>query len=237
MIRAVFFDLDGTLYDRDAFVADLFAEQFEVFRTELETVGKEPFVHRMIELDDHGHGSKKEIYKRAIEEWRLDSTVADRLCEHFWSDYDGRYKVDPAVLRLRLPEDTRVTLESLKAHRKKIGVITNGGTVRQQHKIELLGISSILDAILISESEGVRKPETEIFRRALARCGVAAGEAIFVGDHPEADVAGAKRAGLVAVWKFVPYWTLTTENVPTVHNLQEVLPLCLDAEAGRPTKR
>ena len=36
MGKAVFFDLDGILYDRDAFVTDLLSDQFEVFQTELD---------------------------------------------------------------------------------------------------------------------------------------------------------------------------------------------------------
>ncbi len=154
--------------------------------------------------------------------------MADRLLEHFWSGYDGRYKADPAIPRLRLPDDTRTTLQTLQEHGKKLGLITNGSVARQRQKLEFLGISSVFDTVLISESEGVRKPELEIFHRALERCGVEPGEALFVGDHPEVDVAGARRAGLVAVWKFVPYWTLTTDKVPTVHRLNEILPICLN---------
>ena len=227
MIEAVFFDLDGTLYDRDAFVADLFSYQFEAFRTELDSVGKDQFVQRILELDNHGYGSKLEAYRRAAEEWGSGPELADRLLEHFWSAYDGRYKVDPAIPRLRLPDDTRTTLQTLQEHGKKLGVITNGSVVRQLQKLEFLGISSVFDTVLISESEGVRKPALEIFHRALERCGVEPGKALFVGDHPEVDVAGARRAGLVAVWKFVPYWTLTTDKVPTVHRLNEILPICL----------
>ena len=70
-------------------------------------------------------------------------------------------------------------------------------------------------------------PDPEIFQRALERCGVEPCQALFVGDHPDVDVAGARRAGLVAVWKFVPYWTLTTENMMTVHRLEEILPMCI----------
>jgi len=89
----------------------------------------------------------------------------------------------------------------------------------------VLGLEHSFDAILVSEEEGVRKPDAEIFRRALARCGVDAREALFVGDHPVADVEGAHRAGLLAVWKHVPYWPPVIIAAPTIRDLSEVLPL------------
>jgi putative hydrolase of the HAD superfamily len=54
---------------------------------------------------------------------------------------------------------------------------------------------------------------------------VAAGEAVFVGDHPENDVAGARSAGLTAVWKRVPHWKMTLPDVRAVDTLSEILPL------------
>jgi putative hydrolase of the HAD superfamily len=95
----------------------------------------------------------------------------------------------------------------------------------QRRKLAVLGFEHTFDAILVSEEEGVRKPDAEIFRRALARCGVAAHEALFVGDHPVADVEGAYRAGLVAVWKFVPYWPPVITAAPVIRELSEVLAL------------
>jgi hypothetical protein len=54
MIRAVFFDLDGTLYDRDLLVRGLAGEQFSVFEDSLGDVSESLFVQRIIELDAHG---------------------------------------------------------------------------------------------------------------------------------------------------------------------------------------
>jgi FMN phosphatase YigB (HAD superfamily) len=57
-----------------------------------------------------------------------------------------------------------------------------------------------LDAIVVSDAFGLRKPRPEIFEEVLARLGVAPEEAIHVGDSLRADVAGAASAGLRTVW-------------------------------------
>ena len=108
-------------------------------------------------------------------------------------------------------------------------MITNGQSVWQQQKLNTLGIASLFDTVLISETEGVRKPDRAIFERALDRLKVKAGDAVFIGDNPEADIAGARNAGMIAVWKHVPYWPMNIEGVRTVRSLSELLPICLES--------
>ena len=48
---------------------------------------------------------------------------------------------------------------------------------------------------------------------------------MFVGDHPVADVEGSHRAGLLAVWMFVPYWPPVIVEAPLIRELKEVLAL------------
>ena len=43
------------------------------------------------------------------------------------------------------------------------------------------------------------KPEKAFFELALAELGVSAGQCVMIGDDPFSDIAGAKRAGLMAV--------------------------------------
>ena len=64
------------------------------------------------------------------------------------------------------------TLHHLRNAGVRLGIVTNGAAVVQQAKIEQLGLSALVDAVLISEREGVRKPNPEIFYRAVARLGV-----------------------------------------------------------------
>lgn len=57
-----------------------------------------------------------------------------------------------------------------------------------------------MDIILVSEQEGIKKPQAEIFIRALERLYVRPKESVYVGDHLENDVIGARNAGLNAIW-------------------------------------
>ena len=215
-IKAVLFDLDDTLYDREELVRRVVVDQYDAFHDELRSVQKDDFVARVIQLDDHGYADKHALYAKVVGECGLTPSLVERLVEHFWTSYDHKCK---------LTDDISVTLQTLRQNGIKLGVITNGSTERQQRKLDVLGISSWFDVILISEAEGVRKPDPEIFHRALTRCGVEASEAIFVGDHPDTDVFGALQAGLRAVWKMTPYWPCT-HDVPFVRGLREILPMC-----------
>jgi len=216
VIKAVLFDLDGTLYDRDALAEILFEQQYRTFAAELRGISRERFLRDVHEMDEHGHGEKEPGYVRLVREWQLDDALAPRLFEYFFATYGT----------LCVPnEDSATTLRALRERGLKLGVITNGPSALQRRKLAALALDRSFDTILVSGEEGVRKPDAEIFRRALARLGVAAHEAMFVGDHPIADVEGAHRAGLLAVWMFVPYWPPVISAAPVIRELKEVLAL------------
>jgi putative hydrolase of the HAD superfamily len=80
----------------------------------------------------------------------------------------------------------------------RTGVISNSnGTIKQI--LARLDLLRLVDFALDSQEEGVEKPQPAIFQRALARAGVAATEAAYVGDLYSIDVLGARRVGLSAV--------------------------------------
>ena len=70
----------------------------------------------------------------------------------------------------------------------------------KRRNIEALGLEPLVDAILISEAEGLRKPDAAIFFRAAERAGARPEECLFVGDNPEADILGAHGAGMKTAW-------------------------------------
>lgn len=100
-------------------------------------------------------------------------------------------------------------LEDLRKSNLILGIITNGYGQFQMDNIKALGIEKYFKTILVSEWEGIKKPEPQIFKRALEQLNVSANESIFVGDHPENDVKAAQNVGMKGIWKKDSQW----ENV------------------------
>ena len=85
-----------------------------------------------------------------------------------------------------------------------VGLITNTfsrGDDEVRTDWERFGLADHIDHITSSHSAGWMKPHEQIYRRALAQANVAPEDAVMVGDRMRADVWGAKRLGLRAVWR------------------------------------
>lgn len=113
-------------------------------------------------------------------------------------------------------------LQRLTEQNIKIGIITNGFTDFQMNNLRALNIHTYTNTILVSEAEGIKKPHPEIFERALKKLDVKATECLYVGDHPENDVLGSERVGILGVWKRDSFWD-DFEHPRIVNDLLEVL--------------
>jgi putative hydrolase of the HAD superfamily len=169
----------------------------------------------VLALDAHGQARPSRFHHRLVEALGLHEDLAERLESAFREIFPRHCKP---------PEDCLPTLQSLKSSGMKLAIITNGPIHWQMRKIRHCGIEPFFDSILISEAEGIAKPNPQIFMRALERCGVQASETMFVGDYPEYDIAGALGAGLLPVWKQKPYWTVAPE-IHRIEELREIEPL------------
>jgi HAD superfamily hydrolase (TIGR01509 family) len=97
-------------------------------------------------------------------------------------------------------------VRGLAARGIALGIVSNTGRtpglVLRQY-LERHDLLRYFRAVSFSDEVGVRKPDAEIFRRALAKlgpeAGISAAETAHVGDNPHADVEGAQSFGMRAV--------------------------------------
>lgn len=81
-----------------------------------------------------------------------------------------------------------------------VAIVTNGITDIQRSRLALSPLKDYVTEVVISEEVGVSKPRPGIFKIALDRLGVKAGEALMVGDGVNSDIRGANNAGIDACW-------------------------------------
>lgn len=100
-----------------------------------------------------------------------------------------------------LEEDTLATLQKLESDGYRLGLISNAGDDQDvQQLVRRFDISQYFDFVLTSAACSYRKPHPRIFELALSNWYFLPSEAVMVGDNLEADIQGAKSAGLYAVW-------------------------------------
>jgi putative hydrolase of the HAD superfamily len=211
MIKGFIFDLDGTLLDRDSSLKAFIVDQYDRI-SELYSVDKDIYVNRFIEMDNRGYVWKDKVYQQLVQEFNVAYAWEDLL-----DDYIANFQ-HHCIGFSNLHE----VLLYLKSCDLKLGMITNGFGEFQTKNVRALGIESYFDTILISEIEGIRKPDPEIFIRALNHLGLSPEEAVYVGDHPINDVTASKNIGMKGIWKEDLYYDQTFERDFTVKDLLDL---------------
>ncbi|HEX7191883.1 MAG TPA: HAD-IA family hydrolase [Thermoanaerobaculia bacterium] len=194
--RAVLFDLDGTLVDSYAALAE--AVNYTRRQHGLEPLG-ETSIKKFV-----GDGLEK-LLQRAFETADLPRGVQ----EAFESRYDEICCEESRVL-----DDVETTLEHLASMQVAMAVCTNKPTFFSRKILEALGLARHFRAIVGPDLAGARKPDPQHLLRALDATGVAISDALFVGDMP-IDVDAARNSGIdVAV---VPTGSSSTDQLRAAH--------------------
>lgn len=213
MIKAVLFDLDGTLLNRDASLLKFVDGQYDRFKHFLCHIPKEVYARRFIELDHRGYVSKDKVYQQLITENQVSNLTWERLLDDYLAEFKYHCVPFPNLINM---------LGELKDMPLALGIITNGLGQFQMSSIQALGIAHYFDVILISEWEGLKKPEPGIFKRALERLHCLPNECVFIGDHPENDVQGARNVGMKGIWKKDASWPHVVEGSLSIDDLGEL---------------
>jgi len=181
-MRAVIFDVDGTLVDSVDLHAKAWQEAFAHFGHEI------PFETIRSQIGKGGDQlmpvflSQPELKERGeeIEKWRGD---------HFKRLYLGRVKSFPKVRELfqRLLDDGWKLALASSAKEDELEVYKN-----------IANIADLLDTETSSQDAEKSKPHPDIFEAAVARLKVPPSECIVVGDSPY-DAEAASKAGILSI--------------------------------------
>lgn len=206
--RALFFDLDHTLWDFDRNSEETIAALFDMHGLKnrgIPDFGDFITLYRKInhEMWDayHRHEISKETLRsgrflRTLEHFGLpDGALAEKLSEEYLIECPKKTHLFPGTLE---------TLYYLKVEKYPLHIITNGFKEVQYIKIRQSGLAPFFDAIHISEEVGFKKPEIEIFHHAAACASVHPSECMMTGDNHDTDIAGAINAGMAPVL-FAPH--------------------------------
>ncbi len=113
-------------------------------------------------------------------------------------DLDALTEALLAAIRFEPFPDAVPALRELRAAGVRL-VAASNWDISLHEQLAATGLTPLLDGALSSAEVGVPKPDPEMFARALALAGATPEEALHVGDDVEADVGGARAAGLTPV--------------------------------------
>lgn len=175
---------------------------------------------RFKELDEHGYADRYQVFQTLVAEFSLPLSGEELLADfrrHVWQSSQP------------FP-DTYDVLKQLRSRGYPLGLITNGSSEAQRGKLYAADPAAYFDVILISEEEKIRKPDAAIFLRAAGKLRVTPGECVFVGDNPQADMAGAHQVGMQTVWRkgYLPWpEQLSIRLDHTIDELSQLLTIVL----------
>ncbi|MCA8937270.1 MAG: TIGR02253 family HAD-type hydrolase [Planctomycetes bacterium] len=199
-LRAIFFDIDDTLYSTSEFAALARRNAIENMRAHGFRMATEDALRELLEIVVEFSSNYEHHFDKLLR----------RVPKHYWEGINPTILIAAAVVgyhetkfrELRAYEDAIDVLQLLRDKTDlKLGVISSGLAVKQAEKLVRLGVVGLFEpeGIFISDEIGISKPNPKLYLRACAAFGVRPSEAIYVGDRPKMDVDPCNRIGMITV--------------------------------------
>lgn len=189
-IKAIYFDLDNTLIDRnaafEACIADFFTKILSDFDYKKEK-------DKIIKKDNFGYTKRSMFCDWFVKKYNpkgFDSS----LFWHYQKENISNYIA---------PVNTFIKNQLLQLkQRYSIGIITNGSVENQSKKLEKSGLLEIFnpESIYISAAYQAPKPSTILFELALEKLQLQAAEMLYIGDNPRHDILVPQQLGIQTCW-------------------------------------
>lgn len=224
--KHIFFDLDHTIWDFETNATETLKDIYLINKLDLLGVNdfnvfaKQYSIHNEKLWDRYTKGFIKQDELRWKRIWLalLDFKIAN---EPLAKTLSAQF-LEILPTKTNLFDYTREILEYLKNKGYYLHLITNGFENIQFNKLKNTNLTSYFTHVITSEASNSLKPKKEIFDYALQKANATTKDSIMIGDNIEADILGAKNAGLDTI--FVNH--LSKDNLPqanyTIFHLQQL---------------
>ena len=163
-LSAILFDLDNTLFDREAAFRGLAEDFFDEHLLGVTSLPRADAVALMVAWDDDGYSDRQEMRERWLAEWPEAGLDLDA--------FNGWYR--QVMARHSLPD---AAVNDFLAHLNGLGmpwgIVTNGNGRNQRDKCREAGLEALTHFIIVSEEQGYAKPDPRIYQDAMSALGLA----------------------------------------------------------------
>jgi putative hydrolase of the HAD superfamily len=207
MFRAALFDAAGTLIQLAEPVGETYARLARAFNLDLEPgrlqagfAGSFRSMPAMV----FAEAEPQRVEAMERDWWRqlVANTLRAATNQPHWASFDDYFDMlfrhFASADAWRVAPGGRELLVELRRRQVRTGIVSNFDH-RLRGLLEALGLRPLLNAVVLPSEASAAKPDPRIFELALQRLGVSPKDALYVGDDPAEDLAGARAAGLTAV--------------------------------------
>lgn len=217
MIKAVAFDLDGTLVD------------FLHFKKETARAAAREMVKLGLDV------SEEEIYKKIFQIYDKKGMEYQKTFADVLSDYkltlNEFEKIQQAGIvaylrckfgTLRPYPDVLPALRKLK-EKYKLAVVTDAPRNKAWQRLVMTGLQNSFDLVITVNDTGTEKPGKMPFEKLINELGLKPSEILFVGDHPDKDISGAKRMGIKTAFVSYSDFESNSEEDFKINGIKDIL--------------
>lgn len=193
MIKAIIFDFDGTMSNRQANAYGVFEEYLKPYFKDMSNAEFEAVLQDMMTYDCNG--TIKIPYRLAPFVNKYGKYLPEDFTEKFtqwYIDYMWKFTV--------LKPNAIDIVEDLKKKNYKVALLSNGASKSQHDKIDHVGLSKYFDEVIVTGDYEFSKPDPRIYQIMADKLNVKCEECLFIGDTFSSDILGAIRANMIPVW-------------------------------------
>ncbi|OFY85261.1 MAG: noncanonical pyrimidine nucleotidase, YjjG family [Bacteroidetes bacterium RIFCSPLOWO2_12_FULL_35_15] len=222
----IFFDLDRTLWDFETNSHETLSELIQKHKLPEKGIeSASDFITEYLIINEQlwDEYRKGDVDKNTLRYDRFYRTLLKfKIDDRLLSQAIGNDYVITSPLKTGLFPHTKEVLDYLNAN-YNLHIITNGFEEVQHVKIKNCGIEKYFDQVITSERAGFKKPDVRIFEYSLATVNCNATNSLMIGDSLEADIIGARNAGIHQVY-FNPKKEPHSEDVTfEISSLKELI--------------